>query len=216
MVPGCPACQYVITTCLIFLSHRIISAIPNTMNTQYTQGFTLVELIATLAVTAVVLTLGIPSFRDIILSNTITAKANGFIADLTLTRSESIKRGSQVTMCQSTNQSSCTETGEWEKGWIIFSDADEDGVVGDGPVIKSVSAFSGTLTVRGNSTVENSISYKSSGKSSEAGSFIFCDERIHNFSEDKSKARVVIVSTTGRIRTVKGDDGTVTFTSCTP
>ncbi len=60
------------------------------------KGFTLLELIVTLAVVAIVLTMGIPSFQALIRDNRLIALTNEFIGAMHLTRSEAIKRNHRV------------------------------------------------------------------------------------------------------------------------
>ena len=59
-------------------------------------GFTLIELMVTVAVLAIVLSLGVPSYRALIINNRLTAQANALVASINLARSEAIKRGVRV------------------------------------------------------------------------------------------------------------------------
>jgi type IV fimbrial biogenesis protein FimT len=85
------------------------------------RGFTLVELMVTLLVLAILLGLAVPSFRDASLSSRLTGYANDLVASVQIARSEAIKRNATVTLCASTNGSSCAEDVGWEVGWIILA-----------------------------------------------------------------------------------------------
>ena len=85
------------------------------------RGFTLVELMVTLLVLAVLLGLAVPSFRDASLSSRLTGYANDLVAGVQIARSEAIKRNATVTLCASTNGSTCATAGGWEVGWIILA-----------------------------------------------------------------------------------------------
>lgn len=76
-------------------------------------GFTLVELMIGLAIAAIVLTVGIPSFTETIRSNRMTTQANELIGALNLARSEAIKRGTSITIASTSGGAN------WKNGWSI-------------------------------------------------------------------------------------------------
>ena len=93
------------------------------------QGFTLIELLVTLAMIAITLTMGVPAFQHTIHSNQLTTQSNNFIALMNLARHEAIKRGIRVSVCASDqaeagNAAMTLCTGAWNKGWLVFTDAD--------------------------------------------------------------------------------------------
>lgn len=85
-------------------------------------GFTLIELMITLSIAAIVLALGVPSFQEMMRNNRAATHMNEFTSALNLARSEAIKRGQRVALCPSINQTSCTGASDWEDGWIVFVD----------------------------------------------------------------------------------------------
>lgn len=99
-------------------------------------GFTLVELMITVAIVGIIAGLGVPSFLEIIRQNRASSAANDLVASLNLARSEAIKRGQTVTVCNSTDISSdtpsCADEISWDQGWLIFVDIDHDGIVDSG------------------------------------------------------------------------------------
>ena len=86
-----------------------------------TGGFTLVELLVTLAVTAVLLAIAVPSFRDTIRRNRVSSANNALLSALNYARSEAIDRGQVVTLCPSTDSASCTSGASWGAGWLVYS-----------------------------------------------------------------------------------------------
>ena len=95
-------------------------------------GFTLIELIVTLAVAAILITVAGPNFLTFIQNNRLTAQANEMVGSLQLARSEAVKRNLDVIVCRSTNPTAtspnCNTTGgiTWETGWVVFVDKDND------------------------------------------------------------------------------------------
>lgn len=61
-------------------------------------GFTLVELMVTLAVAAIILTLAVPSFQGLIEKSQLTTEANGLASAMQVARSEAVKRGENVSL----------------------------------------------------------------------------------------------------------------------
>jgi type IV fimbrial biogenesis protein FimT len=92
------------------------------------RGFTLIELMVTITIGAILLGLGVPMMRNIVERNAVSGQVNGFVGAVNLARSEAIKRGIPVVMCRSTNAEisatpTCVASGVgWESGWIVFAD----------------------------------------------------------------------------------------------
>jgi len=91
----------------------------NGMTISVVRGFTLIELMVTIAVMAILLAVAIPSFNDVLLGNKLTAHANNLVASTFIARSEAIKRNVAVTLCASSDGANCATSGGWEQGWIV-------------------------------------------------------------------------------------------------
>lgn len=82
-------------------------------------GFTLVEVMVAVAIAAVLLGIAAPSFRDATVGMRATSIANTMVGTIIQARSEAIKRNAAVTLCASTNGTSCNGT-DWSQGWIVM------------------------------------------------------------------------------------------------
>ncbi len=115
-------------------------------------GFTMIELIVTVAIAAIVLAIGIPSFSSLLKGNRTTTQTNLFVSSVNLARSEAVKRGIQVTLCASMDASSCTESTDWSAGWILLDNT--------GILLQSWSELHDQLTFTGSA---DGIQYLNSG-----------------------------------------------------
>ncbi|MDF2076917.1 GspH/FimT family pseudopilin [Pseudomonas mendocina] len=86
----------------------------------YSRAFTLIELMVTLAVLAVVISLAAPSFSNMLQENRLAAMSNELQGALQLARSEAVKRRANVTLCRSNaDQTACDNETDWAGGWIM-------------------------------------------------------------------------------------------------
>src|ERR1700678_3073511 len=108
-------------------------------NRMRAHGFTLVEVVITMAVAAILLSIAVPSFRYVTNSNRIAGESNGLVGDLQFARAEAIKEGRTVTVCVLGTLTSCAGGGvtTWQNGWIVFSDINDDQTIDPGdPVLR--------------------------------------------------------------------------------
>jgi len=110
---------------LLAFNHRPATACER----KRTSGFTLIELLTVITIAAILMALGVPSYKYVTNANRISGEVNGLLGDMQYARSEAIKEGQTVTVCGSTNSTSCSGSTAWESGWIVFSDVNGTGAV---------------------------------------------------------------------------------------
>ena len=105
-------------------------------------GFTLVEVLVVITIAAILMAFGVPSYQYVTNSNRIAGEVNGLLSDMQYARSEAIKEGQTVTVCSSSNATTCSGAPVWSNGWIVFSDVNGDGAVnGTDTILKVGGAF---------------------------------------------------------------------------
>ena len=87
-------------------------------------GFTLVELMITLAIISILFSQSLPEFTQWLASSRQRTAINQMVGHLHLARSEAIKRGLNTVLCSSSNAQTCSKQGRWEEGYILFTDED--------------------------------------------------------------------------------------------
>ena len=97
------------------------------MTSRRHQGFTLIELMAGLAIMFILLALAVPSFRELSARNQLSAATNDILMGLQLARSEAVRHATRMTLCPSTDEDTCTKETPWSAGWILFHDANDSG-----------------------------------------------------------------------------------------
>ena len=119
-------------------------------------GFTLVELMITIAVLAIVLAVAVPSFQGIINRNRLVSASNEVVAALQLARMEAIRRNGRVELCPSTNGTSCSGS-DWTRMIVR--------VVSDGTVVRDIRVTGRGIVLKGSSNTNsnNRIAFVPSG-----------------------------------------------------
>jgi len=85
-------------------------------------GFTLLELLITVAISALLITIAAPSFQDYIAKNKVQTEARKLQSDISFARSEAVTGSKYISICASTDGKSCNGSSDWSGGWIVFED----------------------------------------------------------------------------------------------
>ena len=154
-------------------------------------GFTLLELMVAMTILAILLSIAVPSFSNLISSNRIENQADNFLSSLAMARSEAIKLNQQVKLCKSSDGATCTTSGDWSVGWIIMDNSSNILQTYDG--IPDGFTFSST-------DLKDEVTFRPSGEiTSTGGSIIICGP-----DGKEADAHVVFLSAVGRPRREHG------------
>lgn len=174
------------------------------------KGFTIIELLVTIAIAGILVAVAMPSFTSSIKSNRLTAINNDLVSALNLARSEAVKRNQQVVVRR--------DAAGWDDGWQVFVDIDRDSSAGNDDVFND----NGDTTLcesgedcllrdypklpTGNYTLQtnnftNFVRYTPTGQISLAGggTFAFCE------NNDVTTSREIVITATGRAQSTGGN-----------
>lgn len=170
-------------------------------------GFTVLDLLITLVVAAILAGIAIPNFTTLIRSQRAVATVNELAAALNYARHTAITRNSDVTLCKSADGKQCNHAlASWNAGWLIFQNLGHHSPpqVGAGePILRMHGPLAPTVRVISN---RDSFTFHPMGKRSVNGTLLYC-------SEDGKHDRALIINVTGRIR-LSDQPGTDTSLDC--
>ncbi len=187
-------------------------------------GFTLYELLTTLLVVGVVLSLSVPNMQAFRLNSSMTSTANDLHSSFHLARSEASRSKTNISICASADSTAAVPTcgGELEAGWVVFEDRDGDIVIDAGePIIKRFGPIQQDIAIT-TTGPDDYFSFASTGigRTPTAGPFagtppldvaVLCDARGNiTGAGGRSTARVLVVTPLGRA-TILSEEAQVTF-----
>ena len=155
-------------------------------------GFSLVELLVTVTLVAILLAVGIPSYRSIATSNRMAGEMNALLGDLQLARSEAVKQGTTVTICPTSSPAApyaCSNSGNWSGGWVVFVGGSS--ATSSSPM-RLQPALGGIDVLQSNSTpAVKAVSFNRNGFSTNTGSITLNDA---NSTADRRRCAVISIA----------------------
>lgn len=181
-------------------------------STAQQRGFTLTELLVTMAILVILVAIGAPQLQTFLIQRTVDSQADAFAASVRLARSEAIKRGVRVSMCASADPAAtlpvCAAQGaaDWSQGWLVWVDdgATPRAYATGETILKVQQAFnsSGNIASTGGNAV---ISFTQNGMAvGSAASFQVHPHMTGSQATEAGNNRCVVVSVAGRVRVNKG------------
>jgi type IV fimbrial biogenesis protein FimT len=165
---------------------------------RHSRGYSLYELVMTLGLAALVLTLGLPSFGSFVADGRLRAETNALFHAFHLARKASMTRRRVVSLCPSRDGETCDATYDWSGGWIMFVNADRDDPprVDSGETILVRHRVDEAVRIAAN---RRGFTLRSTQLRATNGTLVVCD------SAGRAEARGLVVSYTGRPRVSRSD-----------
>lgn len=174
---------------------------------RFSAGLTLIELIVVLLVIGILAGISIPNFQPFILNQRISSNTNDLVADLSIARSEAVKRAAPVTVCKSLNPGAgapacnVTPADAWTTGRLIFVDTNSNGVLDANEALIRVRAALEGRSIRlggdGNAAgTANRVTFRPDGTTNltAESQWVLCDQR------GSAQGKAIVLNTAGRTR----------------
>ena len=155
------------------------------------RGFSLMELMIALGMVAVLLGIGVPAMNDFVQASRLSGSSRALVVDFALARNEAALRAQRVTVCTSTDMTSCSNA-SWNDGRLIFVDNGAVGAVDGGDLVLSQSPAlnSAVTTVPAGAAGAFFISYTQTGRLANWGQIRLCttdhEQRLVNIHRSGS------------------------------
>ncbi len=156
-------------------------------------GFTLIELMVTITLVAIVMGIGVPSYQDFVVRNRIQTQASEIRSSLAMARVEAIRRGLRVRVCP--GESGCNGSANWHNGWNSFVDRNSDNAREEA---KNETQLEVHISLDGGSTLTgaNHVIFKSDGTAGAERELNLCTAE----GDASPHRRRIAISSVGRIR----------------
>jgi type IV fimbrial biogenesis protein FimT len=162
------------------------------------KGFSLVEMLTVSVIVAVLLAIGVPSYRYVGNQNRMSMEVNSLVADLQFARSEALREGKNVTTCVSTNGTACTGGTAWARGWLVYSNPNSVGNPPVGSVLRIRTAFIGkTPDVFTANNAVSTITFNREGFATTAAGFVTTTFLLTEQTNSNTYTRCLQVSPVG-------------------
>lgn len=156
-------------------------------------GLTLIELLIALGLLGILATMATSSFAELSAKLRISSSINDLVHILHLARQESWRSGNDVVLCKSRELSDCQANAEWQDGWVLFHNLDQDNPphVDPGEIILRQGRAESGVEVSAN---RRAFVMRPFGLRSTNGTLVVCNPQA------RLSARAIVISYTGKPR----------------
>ena len=155
---------------------------------QASKGMTVIELLIILAAIAIVVMISVPGSTMVLEHYRLKSTSSDLVGGLNLAKGEALKRNSTVRVCPSSNGRFCRTDGNWNHGWLVYSDGNADGTVQEIEFIEAFQAPGENVWIVASGAVESVASFTLAGLGPEndyqSGEFHIC----HKGAESRAKS----------------------------
>jgi type IV fimbrial biogenesis protein FimT len=176
---------------------------PRRPASQRMAGVTLIELMTSVSLVAILMAIAVPSYKYVTNANRLAGEVNGLLGDMQFARGQAIKEGQNVVICSSSDGATCATGGNntsWKSGWIVFSDVNANGSVDAGETVRRVqNAFNSSDTFN----ADNNVSAVSFNREGFAPGGNIVTIKLHDSTADPKWTRCLKINIVGMLMTTR-------------
>ncbi|MDE3012362.1 MAG: GspH/FimT family pseudopilin [Pseudomonadota bacterium] len=170
-------------------------------------GFTLIEMLVTVAVLMTLAVVAGATFSGTVSGYRIAGAANSLARDFQYARAEALRRGLPVSVCASTNGTSCSGSTAWASGWIVFFDANGNGAIDAGDsVLRAETQSTGNTTLAPDNGTTTGVTFNRQGSVVALPNAVVTF-KLHEASGNAALTRCITLVPSGRSSIVNAGNG---------
>jgi type IV fimbrial biogenesis protein FimT len=180
------------------------------MDSLHQRGFTFVEALITLAITAVLASLSLAGFSNLFTNTQLATQSAHFLSAYTLARSEAVKRNQRVIICPR-QATQCSNDTLWEKGWLVYTDTNGNGIAETSEIIRQFEPLAEGFTLRPSRNT-TALVFSGNGQARKlSGSLPMMTLKLcasdAGEGNIKQRSREMVINGSGRLRLQRGREG---------
>ncbi len=163
------------------------------------KGFTLIELLVSMAILVILAAIAAPSMNEFSDRKKVVGPTRSFMTDLEFARSEAVARGTDITMCASSNGANCSGSTSWKEGWIITINDANDCPLGE-CILRANNSIETNIELN---ATESTIVFNELGEANAAATFAVCGHQALE-NNDREDSRTITLNASGNRSMSKG------------
>lgn len=166
------------------------------------KGFSLIELIVAMSIVSIIITISFPSYKSSNISNRLSGETNQLTNILSFARNEALRRNNFVSICASTNNTSCNSK-DFNNGAIVFTNETKSTTINSANILRKIGKWQGTDSGQMNldDSESSMLTFNGAGAPISKGNILICSKGYNSYN--------VNINNIGGINIIKnvGDNG---------